>query len=371
MPVLKRGTGHQPDYVLAALIGIFLLFGLVMLSSAGSVLGFQRYGDSYLFLKRQLVGLGVGLIAAVIAYKIDYRRWWKWAVPLFVVTLGLLVIVFLPGIGSLLLGARRWIQLGPVLFQPSELMKLALIFYLAAWFSQRERRLADFQEGLIPFLITLGSVASLIILQPDLGTTMVIVLVAITMFYVAGGATRHLATMAVVGAGLLAIVIAVAPYRADRLTVFLNPGIDPQGAGYQVRQSYLAIGSGGLFGLGLGHSRQKYNYLPEPAGDSIFAIMAEELGFIIVSLFVLAWTMLIIRGIRVARGAPDTFGRLLATGIVAWLGVQALVNMAALSGLVPLTGIPLPFMSHGSSALIMNMAAAGVLLNVSRSSRIT
>ncbi len=360
---------RQPDYALAALIGILILFGLVMLASAGSFIGIQRYDDGYYFVKKQAISLVVGLIVGFVLYRIDYQRWWKWAVPFFIASLVGLFIVFLPGIGSLFLGARRWIHIGPAVFQPSEIMKLSLIVYLAAWFSQRERRLSDFQEGLIPFLVTLGSVAGLIILQPDLGTTMVIVLVGTVMFFVAGGATRHLASMVVIGVALLAIIIVVAPYRADRFTVFLNPNLDPQGIGYHIKQSALAIGSGGMFGLGLGHSRQKYNYLPEPAGDSIFAIMAEELGFIMVIFFVLTWLVVIFRGIAIARGAPDTFGKLLATGITAWLGLQAFVNMAALSGIAPLTGIPLPFMSHGGSSLIMNVAAVGILLNISTQSK--
>ncbi len=289
--------------------------------------------------------------------------------PLFVASLVGLFIVFLPGIGSLFLGARRWIQFGPVLFQPSEIMKLSLIVYLSAWFSQRERRLSDFQEGLIPFLVTLGSVAGLIILEPDLGTTMVIVLVGVVMFFVAGGAARHLAAITAAGVGLLAIIIVVAPYRADRFTVFLNPNLDPQGIGYHIKQSALAIGSGGVFGLGLGHSRQKYNYLPEPAGDSIFAIMAEELGFIMVIFFVLTWLIVIFRGIAIARGAPDTFGRLLATGITAWLGVQAFVIVGGVTKTIPLTGVTLPFVSYGGSSIVANFVLLALLLMVSDRSR--
>lgn len=360
---------RPPDYVIAAILGILLLFGLVMLTSAGSVLGFERHGDSYYFLKSQSIGLLIGLVLGYFAYRVDYHRWWKWAVPIFIISLVGLVIVFLPSIGSLFLGARRWIHIGPAVFQPSELMKLSLIIYFAAWFSQRERKLSNLQEGLIPFIVTIGSVAGLVILEPDLGTTMVIVLVGTVMFYIAGGATKHIAALIAIGVALLAIVIAVSPYRAERFTVFLNPSADSQDSGYHVSQSFLTIGSGGWFGLGLGHSRQKYNYLPEPAGDSIFAITAEELGFFVVLLFILAWLWLAIRGIRVARGAPDTFGRLLATGIISWLGLQAFINMAALSGLVPLTGIPLPFMSHGGSALMMNLVAVGLLLNISTQSR--
>lgn len=359
----------QPDYVLAAVVAILIMFGLVMLSSAGSVLGFQHYGDSNYFLKKQLIGVVVGLVAGYIAYRIDYRFWRKWSVPLFLVSLGLLVVVFLPGFGSSLLGARRWIIIAGQVFQPSELLKLAVIFYLASWFEQRERVLGDLQQGLIPFLTTLGIAAGLIVLEPDLGTTMVLVLIGIMMFYVAGGSAKHLLGLGVAGAAILAVIIKIAPYRAQRFTVFLNPSLDPQGIGYHINQALLAIGTGGVFGLGLGHSRQKFNYLPEPAGDSIFAVTAEELGFVFVLIFLATWLAFLYRGIAVAKEAPDRFGRLVATGIVSWLGIQALFNMAALSGFLPLTGIPLPFMSYGGSAMIMNLIAVGVLLNISRAVR--
>jgi len=366
---MSRVVQKQPDYTFAAFIAVLVMFGLVMLSSAGAVYGFQRYDDSNFFLKKQLLGVTIGLIGAFVAYRIDYLFWRKWSVPLFLASLVLLVLVFLPGIGSYFYGARRWINLGFTVFQPAELFKLTFIFYLAAWFEQRERMLSNFQQGLVPFLVTLGVAAGLIVLQPDLGTTTILVLIAVVMFYVAGGAPRHLALLGVIGAALLAIIIQIAPYRAQRLTVFLNPELDPQGIGYHVQQSLLAIGSGGWFGYGLGHSRQKFNYLPEPAGDSIFAVTAEELGYLFVLVFLLTWVAVILRGFAIARDAPDRFGRLVVVGITSWLGLQALVNMAALSGLIPLTGIPLPLMSYGSSAMIMNLIAVGVALRISRAHR--
>lgn len=364
-------TRHQPDYTLAALIAVLLLFGLVMLSSAGAVLGFQRYGDSNYFLKKQAISIGIGLVVAFITYSIDYRFWKKWSFVLFIMTIILLVVVFLPGIGSYFFGARRWINLGVTLFQPSELAKLTIILYLSAWFEQREHILSDARKGLLPYLITLGGVAGLVMLEPDLGTTMVIVLVSIVLFFSAGGAPRHILALAGVGLGMLALIIKIAPYRAQRFTVFLNPDLDPQGIGYHINQAWIALGSGGWFGLGLGHSRQKFNYLPEPAGDSIFAITAEELGFIPSALFVAAWVAFMYRGLSIARQTTDQFGKLVATGIVTWFGLQALMNMAALTGLLPLTGIPLPFMSNGGSAMIVNLAAVGILLNISRHANVT
>lgn len=360
---------HQPDYVYLGLVVVLLLFGLVMLSSASSVLGYQRFGDSNYFLKKQAVSVAVGLVVFFITLRIDYHFWRRWAVPGLIGTVALLVMVFVPGIGPSLLGARRWINLGSVLFQPSELAKLAFLFYLAAWFERRDHLLGRFQEGLMPFLITLGVVAGLVLLQPDLGTTLIIVLMSVTIFFTAGGSKRHLLALGGFGAVLLGIMVKLKPYQAQRLTVFLNPNLDPQGIGYHIKQAWLAIGSGGWFGLGLGHSQQKFNYLPEPAGDSIFAVAAEELGFIFVIFFILAWLTLTLRGLRIARNAPDQFGRFVATGISVWLGFQTFLNIGALSGILPLTGIPLPFMSQGGSAMIVSLAAVGVMMNISRQTR--
>lgn len=357
---------RQPDYVYLGTVAVLIIFGLVMLSSAGAVLGFQRFDDSNYFLKKQAVSVGVGLVAFFLGYIIDYRTWRRWAVPLMFATVVLLVIVFIPGLGNSLLGARRWISIGPLDFQPSEIAKLTFLFYLAAWFEQRDHLMGRIQQGILPFALTLGVVAGLVLLEPDLGTTVIIVLMSVAIYFVAGGPLRYLAALGGLGALLLALAVKLEPYRAQRLTVFLNPDIDPQGIGYHVRQAWLAIGSGGWFGLGLGHSRQKFNYLPEPAGDSIFAVTAEELGFLFVLFFISVWLLLILRGLRIARSAADPFGRLVATGITVWLGLQAFLNIGALSGLLPLTGIPLPFMSHGGSAMIVSMAAVGVMMNISR-----
>lgn len=363
---MRARATHRPDYVYLGLVAILIVFGLVMLSSAGAVLGFQRFGDSNYFLKKQSISVAIGLIAFAAGFLIDYRQWRKWAVPIMIGTVVLLFLVFIPGIGPSLLGARRWINIGPMLFQPSELAKLTFLLYLAAWFERRDHLLGKVQEGFIPFLITLGVVAGLVILQPDLGTTVIIVLMSVTIYFSAGGSLKYLLGLGAVGTALLALAVKLAPYRAQRFTVFLNPDIDPQGIGYHIRQAWLAIGSGGWFGLGLGHSRQKFNYLPEPAGDSIFAVTAEELGFVFVMLFIGLWLLLTLRGLRIARSAPDQFGRLVAIGITVWLGLQAFLNIGALSGLLPLTGIPLPFMSHGGSAMIVSMGAVGVMMNISR-----
>lgn len=363
---MSRHNLHQPDYVLAGLLTVLVLFGLVMLSSAGSVLGFQRFGDSNYFLKKQVLSLVLAGLAFFIAYRLDYHFWQKWAVPIMFITVVALLVVFLPGIGSFFLGAHRWIILGPITIQPSELAKLTIIMYLAIWFERRQRDMASLKESLWPYLLTVGVLAGLIVAEPDLGTTIIVVGVAFVLYMVAGGPWRHIAALVGGGIILILLVINLAPYRAQRFTVFLNPELDPLGGGYHINQAKLAIGAGGVFGLGLGHSRQKFNYLPEPAGDSIFAITAEELGFIMVLLFIVAWLLFVWRGLMAARSAPDEYGRLLAVGITSWLGMQAFLNMGAISGVLPLTGIPLPFMSHGGSALVVSLAAVGILLNISR-----
>ncbi|MBI2984475.1 MAG: putative lipid II flippase FtsW [Candidatus Kerfeldbacteria bacterium] len=363
MPSVRE---HQPDYILGLTIIALLLFGLVMLASAGSVLGYQRFGDSNFFAKRQMVSILVGLVFFFIAYRLDYHRWQQWSVPILVVTVALLLAVFLPGLGSYFLGARRWINFGWFLVQPSELAKLTMVIYLAAWFERRPHQLNEVQATLVPFLTTVGLVAGLILAEPDLGTTTIVLVTSMVLYFVAGGPWRYLFAFGTAGLALFLMIIKLAPYRAQRFTVFLNPNLDPLGIGYHINQALLAIGSGGLFGLGLGHSRQKFNYLPEPAGDSIFAVVAEELGWIFVTIFVLAWMIFLHRGLSIARQAPDRFGQLVATGITSWLGFQAFLNIGALSGVVPLTGVPLPFLSHGGSAIITGLTAIGILMNISR-----
>ncbi len=363
---MKRLSGHHPDLVLVGLIGAMVVFGLVMLSSAGAVLGFQRFDDSNFFLKSQAVAVAIGLVGCYLTYRIDYTRWRPLAVPLLFVTIILLLLVFLPGIGSFFLGARRWLNLGFTTIQPSEIAKLTFILYLAAWFEKRTGHLRDVHVSLVPFLFTVATIGGLILAEPDLGTTIVLILVSLAMFFVAGAPWKHLLGIGSAGLALILLLIKIAPYRAQRFTVFLNPELDPQGVGYHINQALLAIGSGGWFGVGLGHSRQKFNYLPEPAGDSIFAVTAEELGFIFVTFFILAWCLLIYRGLQIARHAPDQFSTFIATGITAWLGFQAFLNIGALSGLLPLTGIPLPLMSHGGTAMIVNLTGLGILLNISR-----
>jgi cell division protein FtsW len=303
--------------------------------------------------------------------KIDYHHWRKLAVPFFLVSLVFLVLVFVPGIGTKIYGANRWIQLGPISFQPSEMAKLSIILYLAAWLERRGgRRIKDFFEGFLPFLGIIGIAGFLIIKQPDTGTLMVLILTAIAIYFFSGAKISHLMGTFLAGLFGLAVLIKMEPYRLSRFLVFLNPEIDPRGIGYQINQALLAIGSGGIFGLGLGHSRQKFNYLPEPIGDSIFAILGEELGMIGALALVLLFVILAVRGFKIARNAPDDFGKLLAVGITSWIIFQAFINISAITAIIPLTGITLPFISYGGTSLIFLMAGVGILLNISKQAKI-
>ena len=359
----------ESDRVLKVILFLLLGVGLMAIASAGVSYGNVRFSDPYYFFKEQLIGLIVGIALLFVYERIPYTFWKKLVLPIFLTALGLLVLVFVPGFGTTVYGAARWVDLGIISFQPSEVMKLAIILYLAAWLSRRgERHTRDFYEGFLPFLMILMVVGFLIIKQPDTGTLGLIFCISLAIFFVSGASLVHLFGLVLGALAFLAVLIKMAPYRMQRFLVFLNPEHDPLGAGYQMTQALLAIGTGGWFGVGLGHSRQKFNYLPEPVTDSIFAVLSEEVGLFGVTLVILLFTAFLWRGMYIAKHAPDMFGKLLATGITAWVVCQAFINIAAISGLIPLTGIPLPFISFGGTSLAILMAAVGILLNVSRHS---
>lgn len=375
---MKRKITHKArvnapstgDPILPWIIGALLIFGLIMIASAGAVYADIRYEDAYFFLKRQSIGLCLGLVALFFFAWFDYRRLKSLASIGFIVSLGFLVALLIPGLGTDAYGATRWINLGPVSFQPSEMAKLAMIVYLSAWLSARgARNVSNVTEGLFPFLVVVGILGVLLLAQPDMGTLLIILAIAGVMFFSAGGHFGHILGSAGLGGVLIFLLIRSSEYRWNRLLVFLNPEMDPQGRGYQIKQALIALGSGGVFGLGLGNSHQKFNYLPEPATDSIFAIVGEELGLIGALTVVLMFLVFAIRGYRVASRAEDQFGRLLAIGITSWIVFQAFLNMGAISGLVPLTGIPLPLISYGGSSMVFTLAGLGILLSVSRYSR--
>ncbi len=358
--------GRATDYGLLALIAGFLAFGLVMLASATGPVAFQKYGDSYFFLKRQLAfGLVPGALLLLVASRVSVAWLKKIAPYMLPLAAALLLLGFIPGLRAGY-GSGSWINLLGASLQPSEPAKLCLILYFAWWLARRdEADLKGFWTGFLPFAISIAVVVALMMAQSDLGTTSVIVAFLFTMYIAAGAPIRHLAVLFGAGFAMFLIFIKIAPYRADRLKIFLHPELDPEGVGYHINQAMLAIGSGGWLGLGLGKSRQKFQYLPEVAGDSIFAVVGEELGFFASTLLIFAFTYLVLRGLRIAERARDPFARYAAIGIVAWIGFQAILNISAMVGLLPLTGVPLPFVSHGGSAMVANLTAMGVLAAIS------
>ena len=347
---------------------ILIVFGLVVLSSAGIVDGQKKFGSPYYYLTHQLLyGVMPGLIGMFIISKIDYRFWKKISLFVLIGSLALMIMIFLPTFGHGLKGATRWINFGILSFQPSEILKLSLIIYLAAWFGNRDERTRKWAYGTMPFLVVLAFVALLLFLQPDIGTLIVVTFISLGVYFLAGPSYKQFAgILLVLFLGLSAIIV-VEPYRLDRLKSFWNPSVDTKGISYQVNQSMISIGSGGLFGVGYNKSSQKQGgFLPEVIGDSIFAIIAEELGLVGSALTVGLFSVLCFFLVSIAKGASDKFGALLVMGVNIWIMSQAFVNIAAISGLVPLTGIPLPFISYGGTALVVLLSGMGIVFNVAK-----
>ncbi|MBD2846290.1 stage V sporulation protein E [Paenibacillus sp. IB182496] len=358
-----------PDLWMILSILLILSIGLVMVYSASAVLSFNEFGDAFYYVKRQLLFAVLGVAAMFVTMNTDYWVWKKASKPALLVCFLLLLLVLIPGIGVVRGGARSWLGISSLGIQPSEFMKLAMVVFLAKLLSERQEQISTFAKGLLPPLAIMGTAFGLIMLQPDLGTGTVMVGASLLVIYAAGARIRHLGSLALLGvAGLVGLILA-APYRLQRITAFLDPWQDPLGAGYQSIQSLYAIGPGGLVGLGLGMSRQKYNYLPEPQTDFIFSIVAEELGFIGGAAVIVLFLILVWRGMRAAIMAPDTFGSLLAVGITGIIAVQVLINIGVVIGMMPVTGITLPLISYGGSSLTLLLTALGILLNISRYSR--
>ena len=358
---------HRQDYYLAVTTFVLVVFGLIMVASASVVESYTATGSNNYYFIRQSIFAVIGIFLWWFLQKLDYRYWKRWATTLMIIAGVLLIAVLIPGIGVESGGARRWIGFGDFTLQASEVAKFAIVVYLAYWFERKGRAITGLYQTFLPFVLVLLGVFFLVMQEPDLGTATVIALIAGTMYLVAGASWGQLATLFTAGVLGVLFLIKLAPYRLRRLLTFLNPGADPLGAGYHINQALLAIGSGGIFGLGYGYSRQKYNFLPEPSSDSIFAIIGEELGLIgAVCLVVVPFAIIVWRGLLVARKAPDMFGRMMALGLTSWIGYQAIINIGAIVGLFPLTGVPLPFISLGGSSLVITLAAAGVLLNISK-----
>lgn len=336
-------------------------FGLVAVFNASSVAAFRDFGNPYHFIQDQGVFLIAGFIIMSVVSFIDYHIWYRLAVPMLLGVFVLLLAVFIPGIGVHALGAKRWINFGFFTLQPTELAKLVLVVYLSAWFSYSEK------GRLLPFLVLLGILLGLIILQPDMGTAIIILLIAVALYFISGAPFLHfMGLIPVLVVSFIGLAI-ISPYRLARITTFLNHNSDPLGSSYHVRQILIGLGSGGWFGVGLGKSRQKYAYLPEASTDSIFAIIAEEVGFVGTLLFIFFLIFIISRIFTIARYAPDRLGQLLAYGVGIWFGIQVLINLAAMVALVPLTGVPLPLISYGGSSLLSLLTGFGIVLNISRS----
>jgi cell division protein FtsW len=342
---------------------LLLSFGLLMIGSASVAEGARDFGNKWHFVLLQLKWATAGGVFAFILSRIHPGLWQKLAVPILGVGVLLLFLVIIPGIGTKVLGARRWLVLPGIVLQPSELIKLVEVIYLSAWLSQRKVTLAQFG-----FLVM--TIAGLIMLQPDMGTTLVVTTLAIAMYFLNGYPIKHLFSIAALGVVAAVIFIASAPYRLDRVKTFLDPTHDPLGSSYHIRQVILALGSGGISGLGIGRSRQKYEYLPESTTDSIFAVAGEELGFIGAIILITTFLYLISLIFKVASQSRHPFHAALAAGIGSWISLQVVLNLAAMVALTPLTGIPLPLVSYGGSALITMLMGIGLVLGVARAERV-
>lgn len=354
------------------LLGVIVslnLIGLVMVLSASSVVSLETYDTSWYYFKRQAIWAGIGLVVMVIVQRVDYHRWRRFAPLALWVTFGLLVAVLIPGVGLNVNGATRWIGYGPVVIQPSEVAKLGLLLYCAELLGRRIKLIHVFTMTVRPVLTVSIGIIGLVMLQPNLGTSIVLGTIMITVLFVAGMPWKPIVGL---GAGIVAVtgmLAWAAPYRRARILTFLHPEADPQGSGYQTLQAWMAMAEGGVSGVGVGASRAKWGFLPFAHTDFIFAIIAEEFGFLGAAVVISLFGALAFLGVRTAMRAPDAFGMLLAAGITAWFVVQAFVNIGAVVGVLPITGVPLPFVSSGGSSLVTSMAACGLLLNVARQVR--
>jgi cell division protein FtsW len=346
-----------------------LLAGLLTVYTASFAVSYLEYGDANHFIMRQGIYAIAGLAALVYFMRLDYHQLRYVAAPMMVLALLGLLAVLIPGIGVERNGARRWLELGPFTFQPSEFAQLAVIIYISAWLAGRRENINKFSLGLVPFVLMVSVVGGLVIVEPDMGTAVIIVLTTSTLFFVAGAPLSHLALLIVSG-GLVSYVMVLAQdYRLDRIGSFVSPETDPQGSGFHILQLLIALGSGGVTGLGWGVSRQKFFYVPGAHTDGVFAIIGEELGFIGLLAVLSLFAFFVYRALKATLASRDQFGTLLGIGIVSWIAYQTLINVGGITRSIPLTGVPLPFLSYGGSALVAVMAGAGILLSLSRYGR--
>jgi cell division protein FtsW len=361
----QRTANARSATTLMVVMAALLVVGLTATTSASSVVGIGSQEDQFYFLKRQLAGVGLGAAAMFVTSRLSYQFYRKFAMPIFLGAVGLLILVL--AIGDEVSGARRWIDLGPINLQPSELAKFAVIVALAAVLDRKKKMLGDLGHFLAPVATFLGTTALLVMFQPDLGTTIVIAAAALAVMLTSTAPFRYVVGTGVIGGVIGAGLALSAEYRRDRILGFLDPWADAGGTGWQLIQSYYALGTGGMFGVGLGGSRARWFYLPNAHTDFIFAIIGEETGFVGASMVLALFALFAAAGWTVARRAPDAFGRMVAAGITAWITVQAIVNVGGVLGVMPITGITLPFVSYGGTSIAVAMAAAGVLVNIAHS----
>lgn len=357
---------RSPDYTLMAVVALLLGIGIVMVYTSSTAIAEADFGNRYYFLVRQAIWVAIGLGSMAVFASINPWFWQRHSRTALLVAIVLLILVVIPGVGISRLGARRWLGYGQLAFQPSEVTKFAFIMWLSTYLARNARDVQNFVRGLLPPLLALGLLFGLIMLEPDLGTSLTLAGTGGLMLFAAGARLSHLAGLAVVGVAGIFALAKIDEERWSRITTFLNPWADPTDSGYQIIQALLAFGSGGLFGVGLGQSRQKYFYLPERHTDMIYAVLGEELGFIGAVLVLLLFFAFAWRGYRISIQAPDRFTSLLAAGVTSLITLQAALNIAVVTASVPSTGIPLPFLSYGGTSLLITLSGVGILLGVSR-----
>lgn len=352
------------DTTVFIIVLILASIGVIMVYSASAVVASQKLNDPYFFLKKQLCWALLGVIAMILFWNIDYRIFEKLVYPFLFLTIFFLVLVLVPGFGKLAGGARRWLKLGPVVFQPTELLKLSLLAYLASSLSRKNRNMESFTRGFLPYLILIGVIFALIMKQPDFGTATLLAVISMVLVFISGAKVSHIVSTILCSLPIFYVFLFRVEYRRARILSFLNPWEDPLGKGFHTIQSLISLGSGGAAGLGLGAGRQKLFYLPTPHTDFIFSVIGEEFGFIGTSIIIFLFLMILWQGIRIALQAKDEFGKLFALGITFLVVFQAFLNMGVASGILPVKGVTLPFISYGGSSLFLSMASVGVLLSI-------
>lgn len=355
--------------ILLISVVIISLFGVLMIYSSSYIWAEYKFNDPYKFLKSQLIFLILGYIIMFIVSKINYQKYQKYSNIIFGICFILIVLVLIPGIGTVRNGSRSWFGVGGFGIQPSEFTKLGLIIFTSKYLKNNNKELRDIKKGVLPILIVLMLVFGLIMLQPDFGTGVVIVISIVALLFVSGVKMNFFIKIGLLGLIGVVVLIIIAPYRMERIVSFLNPWSDPLGSGFQIIQSMYAIGPGGLLGLGFGNSIQKHFYLPEPQTDFIFSIISEEFGFMGILIVSSLFITIIYQGIKISIKCEDAFGKYLAFGITFSLAFQTLLNLMVVVGLIPVTGVTLPFLSYGGSSLLITLLSMGILLNISKSTR--